>query len=170
MSKQFRRADASKLSEENIKHIISLRNTIPNSAKFAANKYKISTTRVYQIWNSTIKPKNDNENEQKLLDIKEEIKLKLINIDNNNGILEQKLLDIKEEDRLAEIGELKPKTEVEELKTEVEELRLKLSNIENMKAINEQKLAEIKEKNRLAEIKTRMLKLQIELEQLREIC
>jgi hypothetical protein len=157
MSKQFRRADATKLSEENIKHIISLRNTIPNSAKFAANKYKISTTRVYQIWNSTIKPKNDNENELKKE--VEEIKLKLINIDNNNGIIEQKLLDIKEEDRLAEIAEI-----------EVEELRLKLSNIENMKAINEQKLAEIKEENRLAEIKTRMLKLQIELEQLREIC
>jgi len=135
MSKQFRRADASKLSEENIKHIISLRNTIPNSAKFAANKYKISTTRVYQIWNSTIKPKNDNENEQKLLDIKEEdrlaeieelklkteveeLRLKLSNIENMKAINEQKLAEIKEKNRLAEI-----KTRMLKLQIELEQLR-----------------------------------------------
>ena len=49
-NKQYRRSDASYLSEQDILDIINIRNTIPNAAQIAAKKYKTSTTRIYQIW------------------------------------------------------------------------------------------------------------------------
>lgn len=52
MPKQFRRSDATKLDDKHIQNIINLRNSIPNAAMVASKLYKISATRVYQIWNS----------------------------------------------------------------------------------------------------------------------
>ena len=52
MAKQFRRSDATKLEDKDIQSIINLRNSIPNAAMVASKLYKISATRVYQIWNS----------------------------------------------------------------------------------------------------------------------
>jgi|694.fasta_scaffold72707_3 hypothetical protein len=52
MSKQFRRSDATKLDDKDIQNIINLRNSIPNAAMVASKLFKISATRVYQIWKS----------------------------------------------------------------------------------------------------------------------
>ena len=52
MPKQFRRSDATKLEDKDIQSIINLRGAIPNAAMVASKLFKISATRVYQIWNS----------------------------------------------------------------------------------------------------------------------
>ena len=52
MPKQFRRRDATKLEDKDIKIIMNLRDSIPNSTMVACKLFKISATRVYQIWNS----------------------------------------------------------------------------------------------------------------------
>ena len=133
MSKQFRRSDASKLNEEHIKHIISLRNTIPNAAIVAAKIYKISISRVYQIWKSGTELAQHMSAPEPIvnpMEIKRIIDLnaQLFSINSTINCEEDTENEVKKE---LEATENKVKKELEEVKKELndtENEKLKLQN------------------------------------------
>jgi hypothetical protein len=47
---RFLRSDATHLSDKDIQDIINARNTMKRASEAMATKYKISSSRVYQIW------------------------------------------------------------------------------------------------------------------------
>ncbi|UZO03791.1 uncharacterized protein OCT59_024193 [Rhizophagus irregularis] len=47
---RYLRSDATRLSSEDIQDIIKAKNSMKRASEAMANKYKISTRRVYQIW------------------------------------------------------------------------------------------------------------------------
>ncbi|RGB32331.1 hypothetical protein C1646_762975 [Rhizophagus diaphanus] len=60
---QYLRSDATSLSAENIQDIIKAKNSMKRASEAMANKYKISSRRVYQIWRGAhpqIDPKDIN--------------------------------------------------------------------------------------------------------------
>jgi hypothetical protein len=147
MSKQFRRSDASKLSEEHVKHIISLRNTIPNAARVAAKLYKISTSRVYQIWKSGTELAQHTTASEPIVNPLETKKI----ID-----LNAQLFSITETTDLSD----NINSTINDEYSEVEELRLQLIKLENINTINEKKISEVNEEK---------LKLQNDVDRLRTI-
>ncbi|CAB4473744.1 hypothetical protein RhiirA5_380233 [Rhizophagus irregularis] len=52
----YLRSDATHLSAEDIQDIIKAKNSMKRASEAMANKYKISTRRVYQIWRGTHPP------------------------------------------------------------------------------------------------------------------
>ena len=135
MSKQFRRSDASKLNEEHIKHIISLRNTIPNAAIVAAKIYKISISRVYQIWKSGTELAQHMSAPEPLvnpMEIKRIIDLnaQLFSINSTINCEEDTENEVKKE---LEATENEVKKELEEVKKELEEVKKELTDTENEK-------------------------------------
>jgi hypothetical protein len=53
---RYLRSDATPLSTENIQDIIKAKNSMKWAPEAMANKYKISTRRVYQIWRGVHPP------------------------------------------------------------------------------------------------------------------
>ncbi|CAB4438487.1 unnamed protein product [Rhizophagus irregularis] len=53
---RYLRSDATHLSAEDIQDIIKAKNSMKRASEAMANKYKISTRRVYQIWRGTHPP------------------------------------------------------------------------------------------------------------------
>src|SRR5436190_6667203 len=53
---RYLRSDATPLSDGNIQDIINARNLMKRASETMANKYKISTRRVYQIWRENYPP------------------------------------------------------------------------------------------------------------------
>jgi len=56
---QYLRSDATPLSAEDIQNIIKAKNSMKRASEVMANKYKISTQRVYQIWRGAHHPPID---------------------------------------------------------------------------------------------------------------
>lgn len=55
---RYLRSDATHLSAEDIQDIIKAKNSMKRASEVMANKYKISTRRVYQIWRGAHPPIN----------------------------------------------------------------------------------------------------------------
>src|SRR5688572_3983903 len=53
---RYLRSDATRLSEKDIQDIISAKNSMKRASEVMANKYKISSRRVYQIWRGVHPP------------------------------------------------------------------------------------------------------------------
>ena len=54
--KRYLRSDATRLSEKDIQDIIGAKNSMKRASEVMANKYKISSRRVYQIWRGVYPP------------------------------------------------------------------------------------------------------------------
>jgi len=88
---RYLRSDATPLSTENIQDIIKAKNSMKRAPEAMANKYKISTRRVYQIWRG-VHPPIDSKNSEKKLDDK--------SIPSSSDLLQEDL-NISQEDLIA---------------------------------------------------------------------